>query len=216
MLAVGILTASLAGHAWAVISLSVSLTDRKAGESYQQTQDDPCIFGNSDCKSSTGWNFADTPTGNFKGDNYLTNLWSFSTQTATDGNNDGAIQTAHVWTGADYKGNGSFTYYAWDQLFGALGCDPTTDTTCGFFIGFDNNRTGEYQVLIRFDIWECTGTPSTIASPNCSELAWLGDGTDQTINLIQNVGTGWTDYIFTGSNLWFSKDKNYAFNLVYT
>ncbi|MFO1200126.1 MAG: hypothetical protein U1E86_24495 [Burkholderiaceae bacterium] len=219
---VAALTFGCAAQALAVpINLSVAATPKDLDQAYQQTKDDPCIFGNSDCKSPANWDFADTPTGN---QSYNSNLWSYSLDKASPDKSTNNVFTDHAWDLVS-KNAPTLTFYTSTQLYSVLGCAPG-DTSCGFFIGFDNNRTADPQVLKGFDIWECankndvTGVQIT-GNGNCTQVAQLG-ASFLDFSMTSNFGTGWSDYKFydPNGNLGFRKqgdgsDYYYAFNLKY-
>jgi len=183
---------------------------------FQQTQDDPCILGNSDCKSPTGWEFVQTPNGG--GTNEEVNLWSFG----TDPGNQGA-SNKQSFTYTYKKGQTEYQlgpYYTSQQM---LSVAPGGS----FFIGIDTQGSSRAQYLQLFDVFECAeNTANENVSVNtCSLLARYENNTPRVADasfggiMDTNVGTGFTNYILraanNGSNPVISPDKWYAFHAVY-
>lgn len=209
-LAVAGLVAAQASLA-APITLTLVATPRNQGLSYQQTVDDPCIFGNNDCKSPEGWKYVDTPTGN----NDEVTKWSFGTNPNGQANTNDA-----AWTRTEGNGKNEVTvgpYYSYDQLLGVLG--GTSPGPVPFFIGIDNNRASDPQYLREFSVYEC-GDTSLLPTPggnnsNCTHLARFLDESTMTSTspgvMVSNFGTGWSDYKLVGTGLQFASGKYYMF-----
>lgn len=221
--AIGILGVAPVLHAGPVPTYTLTLTptDKKAGEAYQQQADDPCVLGDESCKSPVGWYHPITNNG---GSEATIDKWSFGTVGKNSPTN------LHQWMAGGYlqgknKDDPVGPFYTFSQLSNVLtcglidGCAPAAPTdSIGFFIGIDTNGSSKPQNLSSFDIWECTysppGTPGSPAS--CGWLAGFENPDPGTPNLTDpDTGTGWTNYILTANGLKFSAGNIYAFHAVY-
>ncbi len=229
----GIVTACLLGvvglagfaqavHADPVYTLTLTPTDKKAGEAYQQQQDDPCVLGDASCKNPDGWYH---PLTNNGGNDSTIDKWSFG----TDGKN--APNNLQQWMAPGYlngqdKNTDVGPFYTFDQLTNVLtcglisGCTPSAPTDkIGFFIGIDTNGSSTPQNLLLFDIWECPyDAPAAGSTKGPTDCLWLAGFVNPTTtpNLTDpDTGTGWTNYILSANGLSFSAGHIYAFHAKY-
>ena len=204
-------------------TLTLTPTDKKAGEAYQQQQDDPCVLGDESCKNPDGWYH---PLTNNGGSDSTIDKWSFGTYGKNDASNLHQWMASGYLTGQD-KNTEVGPFYTFEQLTNVLtcgliaGCTPSAPTDkIGFFIGIDTNGSSTPQNLLLFDIWQCDyddpGKGSTKGPTDCLWLAGYANPTPATPNLTDpDTGTGWTNYILSASGLNFSAGHIYAFHAKY-
>jgi PEP-CTERM motif len=146
------------GYAATILSVDNSATTIH----YQQTADDPCIFGNSDCQGSAG----------------------FPTQTNTNIGGSTSIFDAGTSAGGASNGSPALFDVTAGQIRGLAG------GTFGnvFLIGVDINQAGsDYLNVLQFEVWDTTTATQLAYLSVPTQLNVFKNGTGFTDALLSSV-----------------------------